>query len=152
MYGNGYKPKILIVDDDGGNVHFIWHALRSEYLCVLAYNGEEALEQINKRENSDIAVILADEIMPGMSGSEVLEQSAGIVPHAIRIIMTGKPEIYQNKLEVDRFLRKPFKPEVLVKFINEGIRFFSLKREFDNLSEMVVPIIENNNKSFFFKS
>jgi PAS domain S-box-containing protein len=61
---------------------------RSGYTVVIAANGKEALE-IYKREQSNIALVVLDLIMPQMSGEKCLEGLLKINPHVKVIISTG---------------------------------------------------------------
>jgi putative two-component system response regulator len=68
-----HKPKILIVDDEPGNLNFLRQAFSREYLPILAEDGNRALEILGREDDRDIALILADEKMPGLSGTELLK-------------------------------------------------------------------------------
>ncbi len=111
------KHKILLVDDDPGNLNFLRLAFRDDFLVLMARNGGEAFEILTLPENSDTAIILTDERMPGMSGLELLEKTLITHPHTIRWLITAYPEtsssIYGASLiYIDRFIRKPLKDKI----------------------------------------
>ncbi|MGN7614209.1 response regulator [Magnetococcales bacterium HHB-1] len=65
------KGTILVVDDEPANIKIIAQTLRDDYHLLVAKNGMEAL-QILERQRVDL--ILLDLVMPGMSGFEVCER------------------------------------------------------------------------------
>jgi DNA-binding NtrC family response regulator len=81
------RPKALIVDDDPQLVGLI-HEMLSDwgYRSAIASHGEEAVDLIAK-EPFDL--VLADVMMPGMSGLDLLRQARQIRPDLPFVIMTG---------------------------------------------------------------
>ena len=102
--------KILLVDDEPNLTSALKHALYKEkYEIFTAVSANEALG-ILSRESVD--VIVSDEQMPGMSGSELLTIVRRKYPGTIRIILTGQASPKAafraiNEGEVYRFLIKP---------------------------------------------
>jgi adenylate cyclase len=129
-----HKPKILIVDDVPGNLNFLYEAFSREYLPILAENGNKALEIIKGENDRDIALILTDEKMPGLSGTELLKESLSTHPFTIRWLITAYPEkntsIYRKKdLHIDRYIQKPIRDiAVLKEDAREAIELFELRR------------------------
>ena len=76
--------KILIVDDEPANLRLLERLFRREYQIVAATSGAEALELL---ERHDVAVILSDQRMPGMTGIEFLKRAAEMRQHTVRIIL-----------------------------------------------------------------
>jgi DNA-binding NtrC family response regulator len=86
--------KILIVDDDEGNNNVLRLTFINEYRVLLAGDSHEALEILSgKNEHHDIGAIITDHRMPGLSGMELLKRSLKTHPHAVRIIVTGYPDL-----------------------------------------------------------
>jgi response regulator RpfG family c-di-GMP phosphodiesterase len=136
MTQNQIKPKILIVDDEAANLNFLRLEFKKDYKVLTAESGEEALEILRKEENKDIALILADLVMPGgMSGTELLKQSIETHPHTIRMIITAYPGIYINEFQVDKFITKPLKEKIkeLRASFEQGIHKYNLKKENNHL-------------------
>lgn len=140
MGNTGHKHKILIVDDNPGNLNFLRLIFCENYLVLTADDGEEALNVLSKRENSDIALILTDQRMPGISGSKLLEESKKTHPNAIRMIITGFPDIHEsayaiNELNVDKYIIKPVhgKKYELKSYIEDAIKQYDLKVRNDYL-------------------
>src|SRR5215472_10328618 len=90
------RPKVLVVDDEPANVELLNRTLRRQYNVLGATSGEAALELI--KSNSDVALILTDQRMPGMTGVELLRNSLPVAPEAVRIVFTGYTE-FQDVLD-----------------------------------------------------
>jgi response regulator RpfG family c-di-GMP phosphodiesterase len=62
------KLKILIVDDEAFNIHFLEATLAKDYQIASSHNGPDAIRHIKECKPD---LILLDVIMPGMNGFEV---------------------------------------------------------------------------------
>ncbi|MFO7884853.1 MAG: DUF3786 domain-containing protein [Desulfobacteraceae bacterium] len=84
-----HNHMVLIVDDDeivGKAVgHLVTHAGAA---AVYVQSGTEALQRI-KAAQKPFSLIILDQQMPGMKGSELLEQVKEIAPDTIRFLITG---------------------------------------------------------------
>ncbi len=110
---------ILVVEDEIAILDIISFVLRREgYRVYSALNGKEAIEIISSK-NTHVDLLIADLIMPGMSGTELASCLKEQFPE-IRIIYTsGYTEdmlVQKDKLEWDAvFLEKPFSPNDLLR-------------------------------------
>ena len=104
------RPKVLIVDDQPVVLGVLKEILsRSPYTVTTANSGAEAL-QIMKQDRID--VVISDERMPGMPGSEFLTIVRKQYPDTVRIILTGHASVESairaiNQAEIYRLLTKP---------------------------------------------
>jgi len=102
--------KVLFVDDEPKITRAMKHTLRKEnYEILSALSAKEALD-ILERESVD--VVVSDELMPGMSGTEFLGLVKRKHPEVIRILLTGYARSEAalraiNEAQVYRFLLKP---------------------------------------------
>jgi response regulator RpfG family c-di-GMP phosphodiesterase len=79
---------VLLVDDDDNVLHGLARALRRQpYQLYTARSGEEAMFILKAHA---VDVVVADEQMPGMSGSDLLAWVARTYPEVMRIILTGR--------------------------------------------------------------
>src|SRR5271157_1451888 len=85
------QETILVVDDEIANLQKLRRTFINRYPVLAASSGGEALNLA--RQNSDIAVIVADQRMPDMTGVDLLRQTLDILPHAVRIILTGFTDV-----------------------------------------------------------
>jgi len=136
------KPaQILIVDDEENILRSIKRLLIEENLDVLtASSGEKALGLLEN--NPDIAIIISDQRMPGLSGVDLLEQAKKIAPDSLRILLTGYADIKAsmdaiNRAGAYRYITKPWNDDELVQIIKEALQRSSLERENKRLSAIV---------------
>lgn len=107
---------VLIVDDDQLIINSIKRTLRKEqYETFFASDADEALQLL--REN-DIDVVLSDQIMPKMLGTELLDITKQEFPDTIRIIMSGHSDFDHittafNDGIIERFIPKPINNTLL---------------------------------------
>jgi thioredoxin reductase (NADPH) len=115
------KPVLLIVDDDPQVLAAVRRDLRSRYrenyTVMSASSGQEALNAIRelKSRGDSLAMLICDQRMPGMMGSEVLAKSRPIYPLARRVLLTAYSDIDAavraiNEAHLDHYLSKPWDP------------------------------------------
>ena len=115
------RALILAVDDDPAVGRAIERDLRHRYgarhRVLLADSGEAGLgivEQIVRR-GEPVALLVADQRMPGMSGVEFLAQALRAAPEAKRVLLTAYADTEAairaiNELRLDHYLMKPWSP------------------------------------------
>jgi response regulator RpfG family c-di-GMP phosphodiesterase len=126
------RSKILVVDDEPENVRLLQRALRRQYEVLSSTSGKEAVEHMQK--NPDIALVLTDQRMPGMTGVDILRESLNHCPHAVRVVLTGYTELQDvldaiNLGQVNRFVLKPLDPDKLINLITDSLEVYVLARE-----------------------
>ena len=115
------KPVILTVDDEIQVLNAIERDLRgqfgSEYRIMKANSGTEALETLSqlKLRNSPVALLLADQRMPEMEGTEYLSQAVEFYPEARKVLLTAYADTEAaiksiNEIGLDHYLMKPWDP------------------------------------------
>lgn len=101
---------VLLVDDEPNVLHALGRVLRKEpYEIMTANTAEEAAELLQDRS---VDLIVSDEEMPGMSGTEFLAGVAREYPDTVRIVLTGHPTLRTalraiNAGKVYQFFTKP---------------------------------------------
>ncbi|MGB9712461.1 MAG: HD domain-containing phosphohydrolase [Dissulfurimicrobium hydrothermale] len=122
--GQSKKDAVLFVDDEENILKAVHRLLRNEnYRLLFTTDPEKAIEIL---QTEDVAVIVSDQKMPGMTGTELLAKAKTIDPDIIRIILTGYADIKAaveaiNKGEVFRFISKPWDDEELKTIIRQAI-------------------------------
>ena len=117
---------ILVVDDDKEIVNAIEIYLKKEgYNILKAYNGEQALQQLEKEQ---IHLIILDIMMPKKDGIETLEEIRKDKTIPV-IMLSAKSEDY-DKIEglntgADDYITKPFNPLELIARVNSNIRRYT---------------------------
>lgn len=123
--------KILIVDDEPTILDTLERTLSGRYAVFRAENGDEALEVLRAE---DMAMTIADQRMPGMTGVLLLMRSREIRPDMIRILLTGYTDIETaidaiNMGAVYRYVQKPWDPEEFMITIRRALEAYDLRME-----------------------
>ncbi len=124
------KHTILLVDDEVNNLQLLRRTLRHDYNIMTASNGKEALE-IVEHHGKEISLIVSDQKMPEMQGTEFLKQVSNEYPDIIKILLTGHLDVDAivdsiNDCHLYQYIVKPFDPEVLKMTIDGGIQKYNL--------------------------
>jgi response regulator RpfG family c-di-GMP phosphodiesterase len=121
---------VLFVDDSKLTIKAIRELFAGEDIVLLeAANAEEALQIVRLHE---VAVVVSDNIMPGMNGVQFLSLLKGISPDTVKILMSAFADLSSaleaiNTSEVFRFVLKPFREDELMFAVKEGLRRYRMK-------------------------
>ena len=124
--------RILLVDDESNVLSALKRALFDEPLEIISVtSAEEALEIMQKQH---FKVVVSDERMIGMQGSEFLSQVREHYPQTLRIMLTGHATLEAamkavNEGEIYRFFSKPWNDHELKFAIRSAIEKFDLESE-----------------------
>ncbi len=123
------RSTVLFVDDEPHLIEAMRNSLRKEpYRILIANSAKEALETL---ENNEVHVVVSDEQMPGMSGSELLSAVRQRFPDTVRIILTGQASLDAairaiNGGEIYRFLTKPCAPADVAQTLRQALQLREL--------------------------
>lgn len=137
---------ILIVDDDRDLLHALSEGLLGSFQVETCSDPRQALERL--RSMSELAVVVADMRMPGMSGLELFQHARSIVPSASRVMLTSADDAQTaiaaiNEGNVCRFLTKPCSLQVLEAAIWEALDLRqTLHQLLDVQFRMVAGVVE----------
>lgn len=137
---------LLLVDDEPSILSALTRVLRSEGYQVLSCTSCTAAFELLTAYPID--VVISDQRMPGMSGTEFLSQVRKLYPHTIRIVLSGYADMSSvidaiNHGEVYRFFTKPWHEEQLREQIREAFRLSgkqSDKARADTFSQTGSPL------------
>ena len=118
------KPKILVVDDEPDNLDLLYRTFHREFKVLRAESAPVALDIL--ANEGDIAVIISDQRMPLMSGTEFLSLTATQYPDIIRIILTGYTDVEDlveaiNSGKVFKYVTKPWDDEELKGVVRQAV-------------------------------
>jgi thioredoxin reductase (NADPH) len=117
----GRRPAIVVVDDEPVVLAAVARDLRrgfgERYRIVRAGSGEDGLEVLGElaRRGEQVALLMADQRMPGLSGTDYLVRAREIVPTAKRVLLTAYADTEAaiqaiNEVALDYYLLKPWDP------------------------------------------
>tara|TARA_Y100000766_G_scaffold169211_1_gene145287 strand:+ start:10302 stop:12989 length:2688 start_codon:yes stop_codon:yes gene_type:complete len=127
------KPKILYVDDESINLRLFKISFKENCDITTSQSGEDGLKLLE--ENNHFDIIISDQRMPGMNGTQFMIEAKKILPQSKYILLTGYTDIEAlekaiNDVGLWQYVKKPWEPSNL-KFIIENA-FSSLKTEKEN--------------------
>jgi signal transduction histidine kinase len=131
---------VLYVDDDTANLVVLKATCQGEFDVITAASGPAGLEILKERE---VAVLLVDQRMPGMSGIEVFEIAQELYPDTIRILITAYSDLSDainaiNRGKIRRYIRKPWDPDELKAVLRDGIETYQIRRKVSQLETRLI--------------
>ncbi len=129
MKMNDYNHTILCVDDEKNILSSLKRLLRKEgYRLLTAPGGAEGLKLL---EENSVHLVISDQRMPRMDGTQFLAKVKEGYPDAIRIILTGYTDVDSitesiNKGHVYKFLLKPWNDQSLKLEIKQALEQYNL--------------------------
>lgn len=120
----------MIVDDEPANLRLLQRLFRRDYQVICAESGAEALSLL---EQHDVALLITDQRMSGMTGIELLERTARLRPATVRIILTGYTDTQAlveaiNCGQVYRFITKPWNNDDLRSTVARALQHYEESR------------------------
>jgi thioredoxin reductase (NADPH) len=115
------RPAIVAVDDEPAVLAAVARDLRrgfgERYRVLRASAGGEALDLLRqlRTRGDQVALLIADQRMPGMPGTEYLVEARKLVPDAKRVLLTAYADTEAaiaaiNEVALDYYLLKPWDP------------------------------------------
>ncbi|BAZ83835.1 SpoIIE family protein phosphatase [Dolichospermum compactum] len=117
------KLKLMVVDDELDNLDLLYRTFWKDFKVYKANNATEALAILEKE--GEMAVIISDQRMPEMNGSELLSLTVERFPDTIRILLTGFTDVEDlvdaiNSGRVFKYITKPWNPNQLQTLVNQA--------------------------------
>jgi putative nucleotidyltransferase with HDIG domain len=123
------RENVLFVDDEENVLRSVERIfIDADMTFLRAKSAKEALKVLGEKE---IAVLVTDNRMPGMSGIDLLTCLKDLSPETVKILMTGHADISTaidaiNIGEVFRFIVKPWQNDTLLKTVQDGVDHYRL--------------------------
>jgi two-component system response regulator HupR/HoxA len=132
------QATVLIVDDEPRVLDSLEAVLAADFHVLRAGGGPAALEIL--RGEPEVAVIVTDYKMPGMTGVELLRASQAIAPDALRIVLTAYTDVDSlmdaiNTGHIYHFVAKPWDSNELLVVVRRAVERHALDRENARLRE-----------------
>ena len=131
------QTTILIVDDEPRVLDALEAVLAAEFRVLRASSGPAALDLLRAE---DVAVILTDYKMPGMTGVEMLRECQTIAPDAVRLVLTAYTDVDSlmdafNTGHIYHFVAKPWDSNELLVVLRRAVERHALAQENARLRE-----------------
>lgn len=123
---------LLLVDDEENILSALTRLLRRDgYRILTAPGGSAALEALAQ---NDVGVIISDQRMPEMSGTEFLSKVKELYPDTVRIMLSGYTDLNSvtdaiNRGAIYKFLTKPWDDDLLRENIQKAFRHYEMAQE-----------------------
>jgi two-component system nitrogen regulation response regulator NtrX len=122
-------PKILVVDDDPALLCALSEALGHYFPDLLILTAQSVTAGISLLKEADVDLVIADILMPGMNGPDLLQEMERMAPNVPAIMMTGLPENsgYLVPKQTVQIIHKPFDMRAFAALVREALHMRSVK-------------------------
>jgi adenylate cyclase len=129
------EATVLVVDDEPRVLDSLEALLAMDHRVLRAERGEAALRLL---ETEPVAVVISDQRMPSMLGTELLARARDVSPDTVRILLTAFTDVDAlmesiNAANIYHFLLKPWEPKELIHVVRRGVERHRLLRERERL-------------------
>lgn len=128
---------LLMVDDEPGIIAALTRVLRSQGYRIISTTS--AREGFNLLASHHPGVVICDQRMPEMTGTEFLRRAKDLYPDTMRIVLSGYTELNSvieavNQGAIYKFITKPWDDDALCESIKDAFNIHELRRENQELS------------------
>jgi serine phosphatase RsbU (regulator of sigma subunit)/FixJ family two-component response regulator len=129
------KLKLMVVDDEPDNLDLLYRTFRRDFKVFKADGALSALETLEKE--GEMAIIISDQRMPIMNGTEFLSKTVDRFPETIRILLTGYTDVEDlvdaiNSGKVFKYITKPWNPENLKTVVQQASETYKVLKKRTN--------------------
>lgn len=135
------KDTVLFIDDEVNILNSMQRVFADhDFNLLTAGSSQQALEILSR---NDIAVVVTDNMMPGMNGLDLLRLAKVISPDTIRIMLTGYASLDTaieaiNLGEVFRFVVKPWNDKALEETVEDALQRYRVVKQLQYGDESVM--------------
>ncbi len=149
----GCRSRVLVVDDEPEVLVALEDVLMRDYDVIKAHSSKEALRVLELEP--DVAVVISDQRMPGMTGDELLARLSTSCD-ATRVMVTGYAELPAviravNKGKIFAYVTKPWDTSELRMTIQKSVEHFELARKLDHERQLLEDLMNNIPDAIYFK-
>jgi serine phosphatase RsbU (regulator of sigma subunit)/CheY-like chemotaxis protein len=126
------KLKLMVVDDEPDNLDLLYRMFRRSFDVLRAASAIDALRLLD--DHGEMAVIISDQRMPEMLGTEFLSRTVDRFPDTIRIVLTGYTDVEDlvdaiNAGKVFKYITKPWKPQQLQTVVEQATETYRIIKQ-----------------------
>jgi serine phosphatase RsbU (regulator of sigma subunit)/CheY-like chemotaxis protein len=125
----------MVVDDEPDNLDLLFRTFRRDFKVYKAESALQALQVLD--ESGEMAIIISDQRMPEMNGTEFLGKTVDRFPDTIRILLTGYTDVEDlveaiNSGQVFKYITKPWNPEQLKQVVQQASETYRFSKQRTN--------------------
>ena len=125
------EATVLLVDDEVRVLDSLEALLAMDYRVLRAERPDAALEVLAREE---VALVVSDQRMPGMTGTELLARCRDVAPETVRVLLTAFTDADAlmesiNAANIYHFILKPWDPTELTHTVRRGVERYLLAAE-----------------------
>lgn len=129
------KLRLMVVDDESDNLDLLYRTFRRDFEVFKADSALKALQLLEQEE--EMGIIISDQRMPKMSGTEFLSIAAERFPDTIRILLTGYTDVEDlvgaiNTGRVFKYITKPWNPDDLKAIVQQAADTYRVLKQRTN--------------------
>jgi two-component system probable response regulator PhcQ len=141
------KFAILYVDDEEKSLKYFARAFGDEFRVFTAANAQAGLKLFEQHAN-EIGLLLTDQRMPGEKGVWLLERARQLRPRVLRMLVTAYADMDAaiaavNSGAIYKYVTKPWDPPQLTLTLRQGLEFFMVQAERDQLLREKMSVLRN---------
>lgn len=138
---------ILVVDDEPKTLNTFQLHFKKQFHILTASSGEKALEILKTQKEPEIAIVIADQRMNGMTGVELLTQIKQSFPQTIRILFTAYSDTEVlgssiNQAGVFKYIYKPYQAQEAQEILKESLQKYIQEKEKNTQLENITQLIQ----------
>jgi serine phosphatase RsbU (regulator of sigma subunit)/FixJ family two-component response regulator len=126
------KLKLMVLDDEPDNLDLLYRTFRRDFQVYRASHALEAIEILDRE--GEMAVIISDQRMPEMNGTEFFSRTVDRFPDTIRILLTGFTDVEDlveaiNSGQVFKYIIKPWNPDRLKAIVGQAADIYMVLKK-----------------------
>lgn len=126
------KHKLLLIDDEVENLNLLRRTFIRDYKVFTATDARDAITILE--ENPDISLVISDQRMASMTGTEFFKHIVNLYPDLIKILLTAYTDIEAlvdaiNEGKVYKYVTKPWDPEEFKLTVKRAIEVYELSKK-----------------------
>lgn len=132
---NDSKLKLMVVDDEADNLELLQRTFRRDFKVFLAESGFKALQILE--QEGEMAIIISDQRMPKMTGTDFLSRTVDRFPDTMRILLTGYTDVEDlvgaiNAGKVFKYIMKPWNSDDLEIVVQQAAETYRVLKQRTN--------------------
>jgi len=141
------KFVVLYVDDEERSLTNFTRAYGEEFRILTATSAQEGFNLFEQHAD-EIGILMTDQRMPGEKGVWLLERARQLRPRVLRMLVTAFADMDAaisavNTGAIYKYITKPWDPVQLEMTLRQGLEFFMVQGERDQLLHEKMSVLRN---------